>query len=69
MYNIKQRVNDNSQLHTYVCMHTWNMINAANNYIIMYYILTVIIINNLVEAHCYGIQKGSGHVLSNHVAV
>ena len=24
---------------------------------------------NLVEAHCYGIQKGSGHVLSNHVAV
>ena len=24
---------------------------------------------NLVEAHCYGIRKGSGHVLSNHVAV
>ena len=27
------------------------------------------IIINLVEAHCYGIRKGSGHVLSNHVAV
>ena len=25
--------------------------------------------DNLVEAHCYGIRKGSGHVLSNHVAV
>ena len=25
--------------------------------------------HNLVEAHCYGIRKGSGHVLSNHVAV
>ena len=25
--------------------------------------------NNLVEAHCYGIRKGSGHLLSNHVAV
>ena len=24
---------------------------------------------NLVEAHCYGIRKGSGHLLSNHVAV
>ena len=25
--------------------------------------------HNLVEAHCYGIRKGLGHVLSNHVAV
>ena len=25
--------------------------------------------NNLVEAHCYSIRKGLGHVLSNHVAV
>ena len=27
------------------------------------------VVYNLVEAHCYGIRKGSGHVLSNHVAV
>ena len=24
---------------------------------------------NMVEAHCYGIGKGAGHFLSNHVAV
>ena len=27
------------------------------------------VINNLVEAHCYGIGRGAGQLLSNHIAV
>ena len=40
----------NSQLRTYMCIHTWNMIHAVLNYIRILYILNYVLYINCVSS-------------------